>query len=156
MIHRQDAKKIAQHGTVIAMFTLAAAFLILSIVLVVRTVTADEFAPLDNPSPQRVENPVVKQGDVLIVFAQKCNRTSEPVAIESTAVFRNIDNRDAVPFREGFGARDSGCTDLRYENPIPIDLPPGKWRVEGIDIARHGQDVQQEAWFTDEFAVEPQ
>lgn len=134
---------------------LGALYVVTTIVIIVAAVSwqTDHFDPLRNPSPQRVENRVVKQGGVLIVYATKCNDTDEPVAIQSTAVFRHIVNRNVVPYREGFGARDPGCKDFRYENQIPVDLPVGEWRVEGIDITRRGAQVQQEAWYSDPFEV---
>lgn len=144
---------IATRGLALGIALVAVIFLIVPTVLLVRELNRSTFEPLHTPSPQRVENHEVRAGDVLVVHAEKCNHTDEPVAIESLAIFRNLDNRDAVPYREGFGARDPGCTKLRYENQIPPDLPPGNWRVEGIDIARRGEDVQQEPWYTEPFEV---
>ena len=119
---------------------------------------AEEFAPLDYASPQRVINPVVRPGEKLIVEAYKCNRADHPIsvqAIDGAPIIRNLDTQELIPrpgVRLDAYVREPGCPLLHFENPLP-DLAPGRYRLEGVEVATEGEKVQREAWSTQEFCV---
>lgn len=111
------------------------------------------YAPLENHNPQRVLNPVVEQGGTLSIDALKCNHSSRDVPVEGVSYFREQESRALVKYRDGFGVRPPGCRTFHYENPIPVDLPPGVWRIEGVEVAREGDEEQREPWYTADFVV---
>ncbi len=110
--------------------------------------------PLEDIVPQKVTSagPVLQGGSVAVT-AIKCNRSSQDVAFESKAYYRNIDTGQVTLFREGQGSRPPGCTTYQYVNPVPPALAPGRYRIEGADIARQGAEIQQEPFRTEPFEV---
>lgn len=144
---------------ILAALGAAAAMIIVSVAIVRRHYsTPGEFAPLEYISPQTIDNPglMVTQGGSLLVTAVKCNHSSEDVGVDGRSYWRNLDTGDLVPKSAVSGAvRPPGCPTLHYANLVPIDLPPGRYQLEGVEVADSDDGrVQREAWHTETFVVE--
>jgi len=142
-------------GLLIANAYFLGGLFILSAAILYALVSHDEpYKPLRNISPQTVLTPVVVQGGTLIVEAYKCNDSDEPVSVSGISSWRNLDTREIIIRNINNGAvRDPGCPLLHFENRVPIDLPPGRYHLEGVETVLEGERVQREAWRTEEFVV---
>lgn len=119
----------------------------------------DSFAPLDYPSPQRVINPIVRPGETVNVEGYKCNNEDHPIAVQAidgAPLLRSLDTQALIPRpgpRLDAYVRQPGCPLLKFANPLPADLPPGNYRIEGVEVATEGSKEQREAWFTEPFCL---
>ena len=117
-----------------------------------------EYKPLHNENPQTVENTTVVQGTFVVVTGTKCVRGDEAVALDSRSHFINVNDRTKiVTYLVVDGAvRQPGCLTRTFMNPLPPEVTPGRWIIEGEEIARKGTSVQTEPWFTEVFTVVPE
>lgn len=136
-------------------YMVGASALLVSVILLSFCSQDPEFSPLRNVVPQDVPIRTVSPGGVLVVNATKCNDSDRAVGIESSVFIRNREDPALLfAIRErGVVVREPGCVTKQYRNPIPLEIPPGRYRIEGVDITRAGDKVQQEPWFTEDFIV---
>lgn len=117
----------------------------------------DRYAPILNTNPQQVTGPrVVAQGGVIEVTGTKCNTTDEAISITSESWFQRIDDRTQRVPRQPLrsAVREPGCRTTVYRNPIPDDLPPGTYQIQGSEVARSiYNQVQSTGWYSTEFTV---
>lgn len=113
------------------------------------------YSPLYNVVPQSISVKTAVPGSVVNVHAVKCNNSDRAVGIEGSVFLRDRNNPSVlIVIRErGIAVREPGCLSLIYRNPLPLDVPPGRYRFEGIDVVRSGDQVQQEPWYTEDFIV---
>lgn len=111
------------------------------------------YNPLRYPVPQRItSSAVVQAGDVLLVNAQKCNDSHEPVLVIANSWWKRQDDQGLVPYQSGQRVLEPGCVTLMFTNTTPETLAPGLWRLEGRECIK--TDVCG-TWFSDTFRVVP-
>lgn len=136
-------------------YLVGASALLVSVILFSFCSREDEFSPLRNVVPQDVPIHTAVPGGTLTVNAVKCNDSNKAVGVEGSVFLRNRDNPAIlVAIRErGMVVREPGCVTKQYKNPIPFDVPPGRYRLEGVDITRAGDKEQREPWWTEDFLI---
>lgn len=113
------------------------------------------FRPVSAVIPQHVTTPVVEAGGNLGVDATKCNHGFEEYATDTRSWLRDLDSNTVTIYAVTTGVvREVGCTTRHHDAAIPITTPPGRYRIEGVDMiySTDGR-VQRVAWHTEEFAV---
>ena len=115
------------------------------------------FAPLRNVNPQQVATPLVEQGGFVDVTGTLCNDAKEGIGFDSRVWIRKVDTGALIPYAVRLAiVRIPGCETRHFHNPVPADLPPGIYRLEGVDTAYSDDGrIQREPWFTQPFQVVP-
>jgi hypothetical protein len=137
-----------QRELLISSFLFFAAILVLVAVLVNNLTNEGPYRPIEDINPQTV---VRVTQDFVEVHAVKCNKSDRDVAVEGRAYFRNVETQELILVREGGGIRKPGCETIRFVNRIPAGITAGRWRIEGVEIARAGTEEQREPWYTEPF-----
>ena len=111
--------------------------------------------PLVNRSPQTViSSGPYRPGDVVKVEGTKCNRSGGDIAIEGTAYWESVDgSKRLVPLMDGAGVRSPGCETRTFDNGLPDDIDPGRWRLMGVETAIEGGRRQTVGWYSEDFEV---
>ena len=114
-------------------------------------------ASLENRNPQTVLTPVVQPGGQLLVRGTKCSHASAPVVVTGVQVLEKLDGTGrGVLYAENAGIREPGCRTREFANLIPTTLPPGRWRLVGVETAALPNGRTESAtWHTEPFEVVP-
>ena len=109
--------------------------------------------PMSYVNPQVVGADTVRAGWPIRVIGTKCNNTHDAIAVRGSTYLVLMDPRTPRLLAKSEAIRSPGCTTSNWDNPIPIDTPPGEYRLEGIEIAEDGANVQRGAWYSESFEV---
>ncbi len=127
----------------------------------------EEYAPLYGyTDPQQVQGvefsedglPVYSPGDFVHVAATKCNALEYAIPVEGKLGLARVGEGNRIVrdyITAGSGIRESGCQQFDWDNPLPLDLPPGIWRFEGIETATSptGEKIQAVPLISEPFRV---
>lgn len=115
--------------------------------------------PLHYTNPQKVLTPVVPYQGELVTVGTKCNDLDTGVPIASTQVFDRLDEGRfprSVFFRNTAAVRVPGCETTEFRTTLPPTLPPGRWRLVGINVVVASTGERQTlSWYTEPFEVTP-
>jgi len=155
----EDIQKFWRNGTRSLLIAFIG-FLAVCAISISLTVTAyfvtrhNEFSPLHNEVPQIVLTKSVPVGGVVKVQAVKCNDSSHAFSTDGETNVRNVQNGDLYQLRKGTGVRDPGCFTRIFENKLTDDIPPGRYRMEGFDLAvSDSGQVQREPHYSEDFEI---
>lgn len=159
MALQQDVRKLWSNGArslLIALAFLIGAGLIFASASVFALVSLrdDSYEPLDFKVPQHVvtKGPIAP-GGIVEVVGIKCNTSTEDVAVEGKSYYRNLTTLQLTLNTDATAIRPPGCVSFDYHNRVPMTLEPGRYRIEGVEIARSGTNIQQEPYYSEEFCI---
>lgn len=134
--------------------------LVVLLIFVYSTIAQIQTAPLNVFSvdvPQHLLNgDTFHPGDTVTVRVRKCNLVGHPISVDGVSFFTEA----APTIRKLPRSATTGtvwgpleCKDAPFDNVLPMDLPPGQWRIEGTNTAHDEGREQIAPWYTDYFTV---
>lgn len=146
------ASRRGEHGLRFGMIVLVVGLGLLVLAATFQTLRILATPIGDYPVPQRVVIRTVEQGGDVIVRSTKC--MDLPHTITGISFWVTVDGPfDRRPYSTGGAYREAGCRNFEYRNTLPADIPPGRWRLQGIDTAHVGPFTQDVVWYTEDFTV---
>lgn len=144
------------HG-IVPKLALALLLAYLALPEAVRTFGPPPIAYRNTPFP--VLTPVIKPGDTVAITVARCasdpfsDRTEMPFTF-TRAIVR--DDGIQIPVMGGYSSMPMGCNEIVSRlSVIPMDLPPGTYRLQGISTATNSWGrVALANWETQPFRVE--
>lgn len=159
---RGDRIRASAYAPIVATLVpaLLSAIVVLMIGWIFYTVTDSTWNPMSGAgytSPQVVAEESVPQGGTVHVTATKC--VSEDVGAYGQLNLVRISPSptlfvDYGGLRSG-GTKTRGCLTRAFSNILPADLPPGVWKIVGIDtvVQLTGSKDAKRTWETAPFTV---
>lgn len=98
----------------------------------------------------------VEQGRTVPIIIERCNDSKNERVYMSARTLVNTDNGVSVQLPEATVSLKPGCDrTISRSVTVPIETPPGNYRIEGEAIAQGLVRKQRVDWYTEQFQVIP-
>lgn len=114
-------------------------------------------SPLYTQIPQAVlSQPPIYPGGTVSIKALKCNRSDTQIAFQGDSYWRSVDvGEQTILHRVALSPLVLGpqeCLERVFMNKLPDSIPPGRWRLQGIDCLVDKPSVCT-PWYSEIFQI---